>query len=112
MNQVQRTTEALITAIEESDEYLRYKKARREMLNAPLLKEQADEFRRRDFELQNSECDIFEEADKLQQEYAKVIENSIVEEYLVAENAFRRVLQRINWSILEKLDFAADFEIK
>lgn len=112
MNQVQEITKNLISAVEESDEYIRYQNAKQEMSKYPLLKEKADEFRKRNYELQNSRMDIFEEADKLQQEYADVIENSVVREYLTAENAFCRVIQQINWQLIESLDFEADFEGK
>ncbi len=110
MSHVQEVTKELITAIEESPEYIRYQKAKAEINKYPILKAKADEFRKCNYELQNSHKDIFEEADKLQQEYAEVIDNSFVREYLTAEHAFCRVLQQINWQMIETLDFEADFE--
>ena len=110
MNQVQEVTKKLILAIEESPEYIRYQKAKTELNKYPILKAKADEFRKCNYEIQNSHRDIFEEADKLQQEYAEVLDNSFVREYLTAENAFCRVLQQINWQLIETLDFEADFE--
>jgi len=62
--------------------------------------------------MQNSRMDIFEEADKLQREYAEVINHPMVREYLTAENAFCRIVQQINWQLIENLDFEADFEGK
>lgn len=112
MNHVQEVTKTLITAIEESEEYIRYQKAKEEILKYPLLKAKVDEFRKRNYEMQNTRVDIFEEADKLQQQYAQVIENPIVREYLTAENAFCRIIQQINWQLIEALDFEADFEGK
>lgn len=112
MNQIQEATKALIAAIEESEEYTRYQKAKQDICKYPLLKQKADEFRKKNYEMQNSRMDIFEEADKLQQEFAEVIENFVVREYLTAENAFCRVLQQINWQLIENLDFEADFEGK
>lgn len=110
MNQVQEVTRTLIAAIEQSEEYIRYQKAKQEIFQYPLLKAKVDEFRKRNYEMQNTRADIFEEADKLQQEYAEVTENPVVREYLTAENAFCRVIQQINWQLIESLDFEADFE--
>ena len=62
--------------------------------------------------MQNSRMDIFEEADKLQREYAEVINHPVVREYLTGENAFCRIGQQINWQLIENLDFEADFEGK
>lgn len=112
MNQVREATKTLIAAIEESEEYVRYQKAKQEICKYPILKEKADEFRKRNYDMQNSRTDIFEEADKLQQEFAEVIENFVVREYLTAENAFCRVLQQVNWQLIENLNFEADFEGK
>lgn len=112
MNQVQEVTRTLISTVEQSDEYIRYQRAKVEIMQYPLLKEKADEFRKRNYELQNSRTDIFEEADKLQQEFEEVIKTPVVREYLTAENAFCRVIQQINWQLIEELDFEADFERK
>lgn len=112
MNQVQEATETLIVAIKESEEYNRYQRAKQELKRYPLLKQQADEFRKKNYDMQNSRMDIFEEADKLQREYAEVINHPVVREYLTAENAFCRIVQQINWQLIENLDFEADFEGK
>ncbi len=112
MNQVQEATKALLAAIEKSEEYIRYQNAKEEICKYPLLKKKTDEFRKRNYDMQNSRTDIFEEADKLQQEFAEVIENIVVREFLTAENAFCRILQQINWQLIENLDFEADFEGK
>ena len=109
MNQVQEATETLIAAIKESEEYNRYQRAKQELRGYPLLKQQADEFRKKNYDMQNSRMDIFEEADKLQREYAEVINHPVVREYLTAENAFCRIVQQINWQLIENLDFEADF---
>ena len=76
MNQVQEATETLIAAIKESKEYNRYQRAKQELRGYPLLKQQADEFRKKNYDMQNSRMDIFEEADKLQREYACLLYTS------------------------------------
>ena len=41
-----------------------------------------------------------------------MINHPVVREYLTAENAFCRIVQQINWQLIENLDFEADFEGK
>ena len=107
MEQVQKATEALIDAISKSEEYLRYQDARRNIIRYPILKTRADEFRKHNYDLQTSNADIFKEADGLREEYAYITQNAVIWEYLESENAFCRVLQRVNWQLLERLDFDA-----
>lgn len=109
MSQVQKVTMTLIEAIKESNEYVGYQKAKQEMFKYPLLKEKVDEFRKRNYEMQDSRTDIFEEAGRLQQEYEQILKNAVVREYLNAENAFCRMIQQINWQIIDEIDFEADF---
>ena len=37
-------------------------------------------------------------------------QNPLVAEYLAAENAFCRVVQKVNWTLIEELDFEVGFE--
>lgn len=110
MSQVQEATSMLVTAVERSIEYISYQNAKNEILKYPLLKAKADEYRKRNYELQNARVDVYEEAEKLQREYIEILENTLVRNYLNAENAFCRIIQQINWQIIETLDFEADFE--
>lgn len=112
MNQVQKITEALLIAIEESEEYQRYQKAKQEIAQYPVLKEQADEFRRRNYEFQCGGADHFEEGDRLAAEFSHVMEHPAVWEYLEAENAFCRVIREIDRKIFDRIDFELDFDAK
>ncbi|MCI9417214.1 MAG: YlbF family regulator [Eubacterium sp.] len=112
MSQVQEMTNALVEAIEESEEYKKYQEAKKKILQYPILKEKADEFRRRNYEFQNSSTDHFEEGDKLWQEFGSVTEHPVVWEYLTAENALCRILRQVSFHLLEKLDFELNFENK
>ncbi len=109
MEQVQELTEKLTAAISQSAEYIRYQNARQKLAQYPILKKRADEFRKKNYDIQTSDADIFVEADGLRQEYAYITQNDIVWEYLEAENAFCRVLQRVNWQLMEQLEFDAGF---
>ncbi len=110
MDQIQKALEDLIAAIETCEEYKGYLAAKEEIKKHPLLKKKADEFRKLKFDLQRSETDIFEKTDELRQEHEEVNGNSVVWEYLIAENAFCRILRQVNWKLLESLDFDAEFE--
>lgn len=110
MNHIQEVTAELITAVKDSEEYSNYAKLKEDMTKYPLLKEKVDEFRKKNYELQNSLTDIFEEADKLLQEYEEILVHPIVKGYLDSENALCRVLQQINWQMIEALEFEADLE--
>lgn len=108
MTQVQKMTEHLLLAIEESEEYKRYQNAKKNLCRFPVLKEKADGFLKRKFEFQISGADHFNEGDKLSDEYSDVMEYPAVFEYISAENAFCRLLRQVNWQLLGRLDF--DFE--
>ncbi len=105
MNRVEEVTNELRDEIVKSAEYIRYQDARQQIARYPMLKKKADEFRKRNFDLQNSGADIFAEADNLRQEYTYITQNAVVGEYLDAESAFCRVLQQVNWRLMQDLDF-------
>lgn len=111
MNHVQEATDGLIAAIEECTEYKRYQKAKETLYRYPVLKEKADEFRKNNFNLQSSGADLLEEGENLRRQYAHILENPIVVEYLNAENAMCRLLRRLNWQLLQKLDLEGDFQL-
>ena len=73
MNRIEQLTKELIDAIEHSSQYENYEKIRQQLSKAPLLKERVDEFRKKNYDLQNSHMDIFEEAEKLQREYQDIL---------------------------------------
>lgn len=62
--------------------------------------------------LQNSDgnVDLYDATDKMEQEYREFRKNPLVAEYLAAENAFCRVVQKVNWTLIEELDFEVGFE--
>lgn len=109
MNQVQEITLKLAEALLGCPEYARYQEARSRILKYPALKRDADMFRKRNYELQCSHADVFEEADHLRREYTQMMQEPLVYEYLDAESAFCRVMQQVNWRIMENLNLDVDF---
>ena len=109
---VMEATESLVTAIRQSETYHTYLVAKEELNKMPVLKAQVDEFRKKNYELQNLSVNVLGETEKLQQEYAAMLDDILVRRYLNAENAFCRMIQMVNWQLIEELDFEADFEGK
>lgn len=110
MSQVEEVIDTLISAIKVSDEYLEYQRAKQTILKYPILKEKADEFLRQNYEMQKKSSNLYEHGDHLRREYASVVSNPIIWDYVNAENAFCRILRRVNGSLLEELDFDVAFE--
>ena len=93
-----------------SDEYVRYKNAEKKIKDFPGLYEEVNAFRKSNMDVQQDESiDLFVATDRIEQEYQELRENKYVQEFLAAELAFCRLYQRINYTILENLDFNVDF---
>lgn len=77
----------------------------------PELKRQIDEFRQRNFRLQNeTDSDrLFDEIDRFEREYEEFRKNPVVSDFLEAELAFCRMFQEIQSTIGEA--FAIDFDL-
>lgn len=105
MNNVDAAVEHLIGQILQSDTYLEYCKALKKVKQEPGLKEQIDEFRARNYEIQNGSISDLCKVDQLEREYEEFRENALVEEFLSAELAFCRMMQEINLHITEALHF-------
>lgn len=110
MNQVEERLDELVKALQDSREYKRYHEAREKLGAYPELEQAVHEFRRKNYEIQNShDLDIFAETDALERESSKIRKNPIVEEYLSSELALCRMVQNINWKLVEGLDFEVGF---
>lgn len=106
MNQVDVALESLCKAVKNSMEYRRYQHAKEELHKDLELERRVHEFRSRNFRIQNSGgVNLFDEVDKLEKENTELRNIPIVEEYMSSELALCRIVQKINWSIVEQLDF-------
>lgn len=74
---------------------------------AQAMREKIDEYRVRNFELQNSVQteDLLDKLDAFEREYEKFREDPLVEEFLDAELAFCRMMQEIDVKLAEAMDF-------
>ena len=102
----------LVDAIKFSEEYIRYQDIKNRVHNQPQLEQQIHAFRHNNYLLQNSDgnVELYDATDKMEQEYREFRKNPLVAEYLAAENAFCRVVQKVNWTLIEELDFEVGFE--
>lgn len=96
---------ALITEILGCEEYLVYREELDRVLKIPNLKEQIDEYRRRNYELQSSMDIDFDKLDRFEKEYENFRSDPAVSDFLAAELAFCRRMQAIETRVTAELDF-------
>ena len=97
----------LITAVKETQEFYAYNCAKENVKQFPELKAQIDEFRIRNFEIQNltNESELFYIIEEFEREYESFRENPLVEEFLKAEVDLCRMMQNINTQLTTALEF-------
>lgn len=105
MSNIDNNVDRLISTIKESAVYKEYQKQLSEVKKNPELKEKIDEFRKRNFELQNSEDIALDKMEELEKEYADFREIPLVSDFLAAELAFCRMMQEMNRRIIEAVQF-------
>lgn len=105
--EVQKALEQLAQAIKDSDIYREYRRQSEKVDNTGDMREKIDEYRVRNFELQNSVQteDLLDKLDAFEREYEKFREDPLVEEFLDAELAFCRMMQEIDVKLAETMDF-------
>lgn len=102
---LEKAVEELINAIKQSEKYLEYRKQLELINQEPDLKRQVDEFRKRNYEMQTSEDMDFGKLSRFQEEFKGLRENPLVDNFLAAELDFCKMMQNMNFSITEALDF-------
>ena len=111
MRRIDELKKEIIHEILNSEEYKEYRRLQAEMDRIPDLKRQVDEFRMRNFELQNSQDvpDMFVAMENLNNEYADMRNQDIVNRYLMTEITFCRFVRDIYKDIVEAIDIDLDF---
>ncbi|HIR93603.1 MAG TPA: YlbF family regulator [Candidatus Egerieimonas intestinavium] len=101
---VEKCVKALIYAIRTSESYQNYQRCERELAKEPNLREKLDEFRRRVFEMNTSDqVDIYEEADRLEQESTELRLIPVVNDFLAAELEICTTLREVTGRISEEV---------
>ena len=105
MSQIEDAMDGLMTAIRNSEEFIRYQAIKEKVHGFP-------KFRKKNYLLQNSQgtVDLYEETDRMENEYREFRKNPMASEYLAAENALCKIVQQINWTLIEGLEFEVGFE--
>ncbi|MBR1862455.1 MAG: YlbF family regulator [Lachnospiraceae bacterium] len=102
---VKEALDGLIKAIKEDEVYKEYHAQLDLLRQNPELKRQVDDFRKRNYEMQDSEDFDFARLNAFQDEYKTFRENPLVDSFLAAELDFCRMMQNINFDIVEAVDF-------
>ena len=107
MSQIEDAMDGLMTAIRNSEEFIRYQAIKEKVHGFPKLESQITEFRKKNYLLQNSQgtVDLYEETDRMENEYREFRNNP-----MASENALCKIVQQINWTLIEGLEFEVGFE--
>ncbi len=103
--EVKDAVDNLINTIKSDEVFREYHKQLDLLRQEPELKRQVDDFRKRNYEMQMSEDLDFAKLTAFQEEFKTLRENPLVDSFLAAELDFCRMMQNINFSIVESVDF-------
>lgn len=105
MNHIDNATDEFIAALLATDVYRSYRQELEKVKKEPGLKEQIDNFRKRNYEFQSSADNDFNKLDRFEKEYENFRANPLVADFLAAELDLCRMMQRINIRITAGLEF-------
>lgn len=106
-NHTKAATEKFMKTVKDTEIYKAYRYQLEKLKKNPELFKQVNEYRYRNFEVQNTSQvnELFDKMDAFEKEDEKLRENPIVDDFLQAELAFCRLMQEINTLMTEQLDF-------
>ncbi len=102
---VENSLENLIDTIKHDEVYLEYKKQLDLLRQDPELKRQVDDFRKRNYDMQLSGDFDFAKLESFREQYRDFRANPLVDGFLAAELDFCRMMQNINFRIIDAVDF-------
>ena len=105
MNEVEEAVYRLADALLNSEVYREYRSKLEQVKQDPDLKRQIDEFRMRNYELQQSPDYAFDKVEQFQREYQAFRDNPLVSDFLAAELAFCRMVQGIENRLVGIIEF-------
>lgn len=110
MKNVMEQTDKLISAIKQSNEYSQYRHLLENIMQNPDLYHRLNEFRQRNFMLQmNTNTDALNESAGLSNEYADVLNQTKVKDFLAAEQKYVRMVRQMFRKIDDSLEMNLDF---
>jgi cell fate (sporulation/competence/biofilm development) regulator YmcA (YheA/YmcA/DUF963 family) len=98
---------ALTEAMKEDSDYIRYLQLEEELKRDQELKKKVDEFRLRNFYLQESDVDLYDAVDDMDREFRELRKIPIVNAYLDAELSVCRMIQRVMGTISREIRITA-----
>ena len=100
-------TVSYVKAIKDTAVYKKYCEQLERLKKSPEKYQMVNEFRRRNFEIQNTaqKDELFDKMNAFEEEFERFREDSVVDEFLRAELAFCRMMQEINLYITEAVNF-------
>ena len=99
--EIRRRLDNLIEAVASSEEFRVFEEAKRRLDSEPEKRRMADDFRRRNFEFQNSEESMSAQAQvAMYHERESLRRDSLIDEYLKAELVMCRLLRQISLKIV------------
>ena len=105
MNELDQAVSSYIMAIKSTETYQNYIRERDKVRQYPELKAQIDDFRKRNYLLQSSPDTDFHKIDQFERDYEDFRENPLVDDFLAAELAFCRMMQRANMEVTAAIEF-------
>ena len=104
---LENATASYVKAIRDTAVYKKYCEQLERLKRNPEQYQKVNEFRRRNFEIQNTahKDELFDKMDAFEQEFEKFREDPVVDEFLRAELAFCRMMQEVNLYITEAVNF-------
>lgn len=105
MNDFDLAVDSYIMAIRNTETYQNYVRERDRVRQYPELKAQIDDFRKRNYELQSSPDTDFHRIDQFERDYEDFRENPMVDDFLAAELAFCRMMQKANMQVTAAIEF-------
>lgn len=107
MAELDEALEGLIKAIKASKEYEKYELEKEKVKRFPDLKAQIDQYRELNYRLQDSteDSELFHKIEEFEREYEKFREDPLVSDFLAAELAFCRMMQKLDIQLTAALDF-------
>lgn len=96
----------LSAALRGSKAYKAFREVSRKVSEEPQLRQRLDEFRKKNYLLQNGSnaYDLFDDVQNLEREYEDMRKNPVIQEYLAAELQICRIIQRCADEILTSVD--------
>lgn len=106
-SEIMEAAKKFAAMIQESDTYKEYLYQREKIKRQPELYDKVNEYRQKNFELQNESDseELFDRMEAFEREYMKLRENPMVEDFLRAELAFCRMMQDVNVLLTAEIDF-------